>query len=45
MRGIKVTMDDKSFLLAYSDFLHRDEQDAPYKAILTRRVVVGREDA
>jgi hypothetical protein len=36
-------LDERSFLIAYSDFLHTNEKGEPCKAILTRRVRVGRD--
>ena len=35
-----LALDDQSFLIAYSDFLHRDDRGEQCKAILTRRVEV-----
>ncbi len=36
-------VDDDSFLIAYSDFLYKNEKGQPCKAILTRRVQVTRQ--
>jgi hypothetical protein len=36
-----LALDERSFLIAYSDFLHRDTEGQPCKAILVRRVTVA----